>query len=265
VTVFPDFNQLHIITDRLQQAHVNAQVLTRLVLTRLKDDPALAIGSAAVIDGSAAYYFGISDGGIQGGTYMALAQDVTRGALNVPGAEWSLLMFRSFDFTSLLSLLDVNLPDKLDQQILVSLFQPEFDFTDPAGFAPHIDLTTKQLLLQEGIGDAQVTNLATEVLARELGIPGLDLDQQVYGVTAQSAPLSSAYTQYDITPSPLPPTGDTPAGSDNGVHETIRELVPVEQQIKAFLAPNGMVTDVCNGGPCVCNFAAGTCAIAPGV
>jgi hypothetical protein len=264
-TVFPDFNQLHIITDRLQQAHVNAQVLTRLVLTKLKDDPALAIGSAAVIDGSTAYYFGISDGGIQGATYMALAQDVTRGALNVPGAEWSLLMFRSFDFSQLLALLNVNLPDPLDQQILVALFQPEFDFTDPAGFASHVDLTTKQLLLQEGIGDAQVTNLATEVLARELGVGGLDLEQPVYGITAQTAPLASAYTQYDITPSPLPPTGDTPSGSDNGVHETIRELVPVEQQIKAFLAPSGMVTDVCSGAPCVCNFAAGTCAIAPGV
>jgi hypothetical protein len=264
-TVFPDFNQLHIITDRLQQAHVNAQVLTRLVLTKLKDDPALAIGSAAVIDGSAAYYFGISDGGIQGATYMALAQDVTRGALNVPGAEWSLLMFRSFDFSQLLALLNVNLPDPLDQQILVALFQPEFDFTDPAGFASHVDLTTKQLLLQEGIGDAQVTNLATRVLARELGVAGLDLEQPVYGITAQMAPLASAYTQYDITPSPLPPTGDTPSGSDNGVHETIRELVPVEQQIKAFLAPGGMVTDVCSGAPCVCNFAAGTCAIAPGV
>ena len=103
------------------------------------------------------------------------------------------------------------------------------------------------------------------MLARELGIPGLDLEQPVYGIAAQPAPLASAYTQYDIMPSPLPPTGDTPSSADNGVHETIRELVPVETQLKAFLAPNGMVTDVCSGAPCVCNFAAGTCAIAPGV
>jgi len=263
-TVFPDFNQLHIITDRLQQAHINAQVLTRLVLQRIKDDPALALNGTPVIDGSTAYYFGISNGGIQGGTYMALSEDVTRGALNVPGAEWSLLMFRSFDFAQLVSLLNVVLPDALDQQILVTLFQPEFDFTDPAGFAPHID-ASKQLLLQEGIGDCQVNNLATRVLARELGVPGLDLEQSVYGITAQPAPLASAYTQYDIMATPLPPGGDTPPSADNGVHETIRELVPVETQIKAFLAPNGMVTDVCSGAPCVCNFAAGTCAIAPGV
>ncbi len=263
-TVFPDFNQLHIITDRLQQAHVNAQVLTRLVLQHMKADPALALNGTPVIDGSTAYYFGISNGGIQGGTYMALAEDVTRGALNVPGAEWSLLMFRSFDFAQLVSLLDINLPDPLDQQILVTLFQPEFDFTDPASFAPHID-ASKQLLLQEGIGDCQVNNLATRVLARELGVPGLDLEQPVYGITAQPAPLASAYTQYDIMASPLPPGGDTPPSADNGVHETIRELVPVETQIKAFLVPSGMVTDVCSGAPCVCNFAAGTCAIAPGV
>ena len=263
-TVFPDFNQLHILTDRLQQAHVNAQVLTRLVLTRMKNDPAFALGSTPVIDGSSAYYVGISDGGIQGGTYMALSQDVTRGALNVPGAEWSLLMFRSFDFAQLVTLLDVNLPDPLDQQILVSLFQPEFDFTDPAGFVPHI-AASKQILLQEGIGDSQVTNLATRVLARELGAPGLDLEQPVDGITAGTAPLASAYTQYDIMATPAPPATDVPPDADNGVHETIRELVPVETQLKAFLAPNGQVIDVCNGAPCVCNIAAGTCALAPGV
>jgi len=262
-TVFPDFNQLHILTDRLQQAHVNAQVLTRLVLTRMKDDPALALNGTPVTDGTAAYYFGISDGGIQGGTYMALSQDVTRGALNVPGAEWSLLLFRSFDFAQLVALLNVNLPDPLDQQLLVSLFQPEFDFTDPAGFVPHI-AAPKQILVQEGIGDAQVTNLSTRVLARELALPGLDLEQPVYGITAASAPLASAYTQYDLG-EPLPPANDTPPPSDNAVHDQLRTLVPVEAQLKAFLAPNGSVIDVCNGAPCACNFAGGTCAIAPGV
>jgi hypothetical protein len=262
-TVFPDFNQLHILTDRLQQAHVNAQVLTRLVLTRMKDDPALELNGTPVTDGTAAYYFGISDGGIQGGTYMALSQDVTRGALNVPGAEWSLLLFRSFDFAQLVALLNVNLPDPLEQQLLVSLFQPEFDFTDPAGFVPHI-AAPKQILVQEGIGDAQVTNLSTRVLARELALPGLELEQPVYGITAASAPLASAYTQYDLG-EPLPPANDTPPPSDNAVHDQLRTLVPVETQLKAFLAPNGSVIDVCNGAPCACNFAGGTCAIAPGV
>jgi len=263
-TIFPDFNLFHIITDRLQQAHVNAQVLTRLVLTRMKDDPALALNGTPVTDGSTAYYFGISNGGIQGGTYMALTNDVTRAALNVPGAEWSLLMFRSFDFAQLVALLNVTLPDRLDQQILVTLFQPDFDFTDPASFAPHI-AAPKQVLLQEGIGDSQVTNLATRVLARELGVPGLDLEQPVYAITAGTAPLASAYTQYDIMATPQPPGTDTPPESDDGVHYTIRELVPAQTQIKAFLAPNGQVIDVCNGAPCVCNIGAGTCALVPGV
>jgi hypothetical protein len=270
-TVFPDFNQLHIITDRLQQAHVNAQVLTRLVLTRMKDDPALALGGVPVIDGSAAYYFGISNGGIQGGTFMALSEDITRGALNVPGGNWSLLMFRSMDFSELLALLGVILPDKLDEQILVTLMQPEFDFTDPAGFAPHVladplpGSAVKQVLLQEGIGDEQVTNLATRLLARTMGVPGLDLEQPVYGVTTQAAPMPSAYTQWDSTPSSLPPTGDSPATQDNMVHDNTRKLGNVEAQIKAFLAPGGMVTDVCGGAPCICNFAGGTCDVPPGV
>lgn len=270
-SVLPNFNNLHIITDRLQQAHVNAQVLTRLVLTQMLKDPFLQINGEPVIDGSAVYYLGISNGGIQGGTYMALSEDVTRGALNVPGAEWTLLMYRSMDFESLISAFGVVLPDLLDDQLLVAMFQPEFDYTDPASFAPHVlanplpGASAKQLLLQEGIGDEVVTNIATELYARTLGIPGLDLEQPVYGVTAMAAPLPSAYTQWDISPSPLPPAGDIPATTDNGVHNDVRLLSQVEAQIAAFFTPTGMVTDVCGGSACVCNFGSGTCELPAGV
>ena len=268
--VLPDFNNIHIVTDRLQQAHVNAQLLTRLVLTRMKDDPALKIAGAPVIDGSQVYYYGISDGGIQGGTFMALSQDVTRGVLNVPGCEWSLLMFRSQDFAPLQSLLSGVLPDPFDQEILLAMMQPEFDYTDPASFAPHLLGTplpgspAKHILVQESINDAQVSNVATRVLVRTIGLPGMDLETPVFGVTEMRAPLASAYTQWDITPTPIPPAGNTPAEADNGAHEGIRRLVDLESQLKAFLTPTGQVTQTC-AGKCVCNKAAGTCIDPPGV
>ena len=268
--VLPDFNQIHIVTDRLQQSHVNAQVLTRLFLTRMKDDPALQVGGKAVTDGSEVYYYGISDGGIQGGTFMALSQDVTRGVLNVPGCEWSLLMFRSQDFAPLQSLLSGVLPDPFDQEILLAMMQPEFDYTDPASFAPHLLGTplpgspAKHILVQESINDAQVSNVATRVLVRTIGLPGMDLETPVFGVTEMRAPLASAYTQWDITPTPIPPAGNTPAEADNGAHEGIRRLVDLESQLKAFLTPTGQVTQTC-AGKCVCNKAAGTCIDPPGV
>ena len=93
-----DLNNLYVTTDRLQQAHVNAQVMTHLFLATIKDDPALAINGKAVADGKNVYYFGVSNGGIQGTTFMGLSPDVVRGVLNVPGGEWSLLISRSVDF-----------------------------------------------------------------------------------------------------------------------------------------------------------------------
>ena len=268
--VLTDFNNINILTDRLQQAHVNAQVLTRLVLTRMKDDPAMQVNGHPVIDGTTAYYFGISNGGIQGGTFMALSEDITRGVLDVPGCEWSLLMFRSADFAPLQTILGSALPDPLDQEVLLAMLQPEFDYSDPATFAPHLlaaplpGTTAKRILVQESEGDAEVTNVSTRVLARTIGLPGLDLEHPVYGVPELPGPLPSAYTQWDVMPTPLPPDGNTPPDTDNGAHGAIRQLVLLEQQLAAFFTPTGQVTQTCTG-PCVCSLPGGTCQFPPGL
>ena len=52
-----------------------------------------------VIDRSDVFYDGNSQGGIFGGTVMAIAQDITRGVLGVPGMNYSLLLTRSTDFS----------------------------------------------------------------------------------------------------------------------------------------------------------------------
>src|SRR5208283_3137411 len=106
---------------RLQQAHVNAQVMTHLFLSKLKDDPALAVNGQPVTDGSVVSYFGISLGGIQGNTFMALSPDVERGALNVAGCQWSLMIDRSTDFAQLEPIIDAAIPDPVNQQILMGL------------------------------------------------------------------------------------------------------------------------------------------------
>ena len=267
--ILPDFNRLEILTGRLQQAHVNAQVLTRLFLTQLAADPALHVNNTNIVDTSQVYYFGISDGGIQGTTFLALSQDVPRGVLNVPGCQWSSMMYRSADFDVVQQFLQIILPDPYDQQILLAMTQPDFDFTDPASFAPHLlgtplpNTPVKQILVQEAINDAEVPNIATRVLVRTIGLPGLDLVQPVFGVTEQAGPLPSAYTQWDVTPTPVPPVGNVTPMS-NGAHEAVRRLVDVEVQLHAFLTPTGQVIQTCVG-PCVCSLAAGTCVDPPGV
>ena len=257
--VVGDLNQFPIVSDRLQQAHLNAQVLVRLFLTQMKNDPQLQVNGHAVTDGSEIYYYGISDGGIQGGTFMALSKDVTRGVLNVPGAEWNLMMMRSHDFQGLKTFLDSVYPDFLDQQILIAALQSYWDYTDPISFAPHIiantltaDTPAKRILVQEAVNDAQVPNLATRLLVRTLGIPGTNLEVPVYGVDVAPAPLDSAYTQWDVHPMPVPPDVDLPPAMDNGAHEAIRRLDPLVEQLRAFFKPDGQVTQTCTG-PCVFN------------
>ncbi|MCU1282510.1 MAG: hypothetical protein JWM53_6056 [bacterium] len=255
--VVSDLNNFPIVSDRLQQAHVNAQALTRLFLTQMKNDPMLQLNGHAITDGSEVYYYGISDGGIQGGTFMALSRDVVRGVLNVPGCTWNLMMMRSHDFAPLKTFLDSVYPDLLDQQILIAALQSYWDYTDPISFAPHVladplpSTPAKRILVQEAINDAQVPNLATRILVRALGIPGTNLEQPVYAVDEQPAPLDSAYTQWDVQPMPVPLDVNLPPAMDNGAHEAIRRLDPLVQQLQAFFKPDGRVVQTCSG---VCRF-----------
>ncbi len=252
-----DLNQIGIVTDRLQQAQVNAQVMARLTRTQIVNDAALALDGRAVSDGAEAYYFGISNGGIQGTAFMALSPDIERGALNVPGCEWSLMMYRSSDFNRLYPLLNLVYPDALDRQLLIAASQSEWDYTDPATFAPHLlrdplpGSIAKRILVQESIGDSQVPNLATRILARAMGLPGLNLEQPVFGVPALPAPLDSAYTQWNVHREPLPPTVNMPSPVDNGAHDAISVLAPLQAQLQAFLTPTGQVTQTCTG---LCSF-----------
>jgi hypothetical protein len=96
-----------------------------------------------------------------------------------------------------------------------------------------------------------------------MGLPGLDLETPVYGIPQMSAPLPSAYTQWDVMPTPVPPDGNAAAPMDNGAHEAIRRLVTLEAQLKAYFTPTGQVTQTCTG-PCVCDLGGGTCVEAAG-
>ncbi|HEY2511760.1 MAG TPA: hypothetical protein VGI39_12920, partial [Polyangiaceae bacterium] len=250
-----DLNNVYIITDRLQQAHVNALVMTRTFITKMKNDPLLQVGGHPMTDASELYYFGVSLGGIEGTTFMTLQEDIVRGVLNVAGADWSMLIPRSTDFNSFAIFLNAALPDPLDRQVAIAASQSEWDYADSATFAPHLIANplpgspAKHILLQESIDDAQVTNVSTRFLARTGGFSSLDLTAPVPGLTPGQAPLDSAYTQYDSNPMIVPPTTDTALSSDNGAHDAVWQSTTAQQQIHMFLAPGGQVQSVCHG-PC---------------
>src|SRR5512143_2900592 len=102
-------------------------------------DPAFqdSVGNP-VIDTSAVFYDGNSQGGIFGGTIMAIAQDITRGVLGVPAMNYSLLLTRSSDFAQYATVLYPAYPNELQHPLLLALIQMLWDRAEPNGYAQHI-------------------------------------------------------------------------------------------------------------------------------
>jgi hypothetical protein len=254
-----DFNHIPWITDRLQQSLVNAIVLTR-TMNKIVADPAMtktgAAGGAPLADPTHVYYYGISLGGIMGGSFMGYGPDIKLGVLGVPGGNWSTMFQRSSNWRLFKLVIGGSYPDFLDQQELLALAQMNFDFSDPATIAPHIlasplpGVPAKQILMQMAVGDAQVPNIATEAMARTEGVPLLlQSDVSPYGVNAVQGPQPVALSTWDIQPTPFPPETNATPTADNGAHDLIRMIPQLEDQADQFLR-TGLVVSTCQG-PCV--------------
>lgn len=257
--IMADFNNFVQLTDRLQQAHVNFLYLARLVRSgALERLPELQLGGRIVLDSKRTSYYGISNGAVQGVLQLALSAELSRGALNVGGGFWSHMIWRSADFKDFAALLAISYPDPIDRQVLVALTQWHWDYTDPATYAPHLlrdflpgSGPQKPLLYQEGVGDAQVPNMATRALVRTMGLSLLNQPvEAVFGIGQVSGPVRSAYVQFDVGVSPRPGADNTPP-ADNKVHEAIRRLDAAKVQLQGFLRDDGDVLDTCFGKPCM--------------
>lgn len=256
--VLDDFNNLAQLTERLQQAHVNFAYLSHLVAIGALDELSeLHVRGLRIYDKARIYYYGISNGGIQGATALALSPHFSRGALNVPGGFWSRMMWRSANFAELSQFIAASYPDPFDRQLLVAASQTLWDYTDPATFAPHLlrdplpgSGGTKRVLYQEGVGDAQVPNLSTRAVVRTMGLPLLNRPvEAVFGVGQVSGPVESAYVQFDIKVAPRPGDTNVPP-AENPVHESIRRLDSAKLQLQRFLLEDGRVIDSCFGSSC---------------
>jgi len=249
--------------NKLIQAHSNFLLLSRVVKTKQFYD---TIGiDFNKIDTNSIYYFGYSNGGIQGGTFAALTNDVNRFVLNVTGGVWSLIFQRYHNWD------DFELPikSKFDDPVvtteLLFISQLFFDFIDPATYAPYIfnngefiDTGKKQILLQESYGDPSVTNISTRILARTMGLKGLiKLKEQVYGIKSYSAPLTSAYTQWNSMPDILPPETNSPlteeqhtqVNYDLSAHSAIKWIKNLKKQVETFYK-TGEIHQYCSDSLC---------------
>jgi hypothetical protein len=257
--VAPNLDRISIITDQLQQSLINNLTLTKLARGALKDDPKVKLSPAPLLDLSRTYYWGASLGGIQGSSFVSISDDIARAVFGVPGAAWATMIPRSIVFPPLRAFLSPHYPDPLDLMFGVSLTQSRFDHTDPANLTklmferPLPDAPAGRIvILQEAIGDSQVPNLSTEILARAMGVKQMTpAVEPVFGLEPLTSPANtSVLAQYRLKEynMPLPPDNDTPPDSDNGVHHAMNFLPNVHSQI-AKLWFEGAAAQVCDG-PC---------------
>jgi hypothetical protein len=258
------------LTDRLQQAMVN-----QLFLARLMIHPQGFVSDAAfqdsfgdpLIDTSAVFYDGNSQGGIFGGTVMAVAQDITRGVLGVPAMNYSLLLTRSSDFALYSAILYPAYPNELERPLLLALIQMLWDRSDPNGYAHHItsdplpNTPAHKVLIHLAFGDHQVANVGTEIETRTIGAsihqpaiaPGRHSDVNPYsGIPAiPSYPFDgSALIVWD-SGAATPPTTNTAPSVGADPHSDPRSSPLARTQKSEFLKKTGgAVVDVCPGAPC---------------
>ncbi|MGH2914102.1 MAG: hypothetical protein ACRDMX_03855 [Solirubrobacteraceae bacterium] len=275
-----NLNLFGAVIDRLQQGALNMLFLGRLMLNPggLASSATFQQGGRPLIETSSLYYYGNSQGGIQGGFVTALSPDVRRSVLGVTGIDYAnLLVQRSTDFAPFGTLLYGAYKDQSLHPLLLDLMQQLWDRGEPDGYAeqmtthPLPDTPSHTVLMQLAYGDHQVSMYAGAVEARTIGAsayqPALDLvtnrrrDRNLfYGLPAiRRLPFGgSAVEIWDSGPGHTqpPPLGNlAPVGppanpANQDPHEDPRITPAAQSQISAFLQPAGSVIDVCGGRPC---------------
>jgi len=243
--------------DRLHQGMLEHLLAMRALRSGFDQLPEIA-DLGLVIDRENLWYNGISQGGIYGGTIMALATDFTRGQLGVPGINYSLLISRSVDFEPFFAVLEFTYRDPVERWMMFSVIQTLWDQVDPVSHMRHIshdplpNTPAHRVLLGPAVGDYQVSVMSNEILARsELGIPlmqpwGRELDL----VDPVDYPHDgSGIVLWDFGNPWAPPGPVTHEDEIGDPHEWPRRTDAHNEQMMHFFR-TGEIIDVCDGSSC---------------
>jgi hypothetical protein len=275
-----DMDRFPALTDHVQQGELNFLYLARLMIhpQGFVSNPAFQVdkgdGLKPYIDTTRAYYDGNSQGGIYGGTVLAVAPDIDRGILGVPGINYSTLLTRSKDFALYAVPLYTTYPSEFERPLLLSIIQILWDRSDPNGYVnqltsdPLPNTPPHKVMYQVSFGDHQVANVTADTAARTAGAA---VDSQpledgrspdvtpVWGVPRiPSYPYDgSAIVYFDSGPvSGTNPNGTPPAPVTNvppkvggDPHEYARRTKCGRVMKNNFLRPDGAVTNPCLGAP----------------
>ncbi len=253
-----DVSKFTRVADRLHQGILNFILLTRAAKERL---PQLdAVTSRGIqVDTSEQYYFGASQGGIFGQTFMALSPDVHRGFLGVPGNDYSTLLYRSSGFAQVIPQIKTRYRSAADVAVDFALMQLLWDGTEPVSYVRHIHDDPfggdpREVLMDISKGDHQVAVVTNENVARShIGIPILehyDDERTPWNVEQVSYPhTGSGIVLFDFG-NPWPDNGNGPATDGmSDPHGALANVPQVGGQVDHFLR-TGEIIDICHGVPC---------------
>jgi hypothetical protein len=261
-------------TERLHQALANWITTSRAIPTALASldglhrptDPTkpgvstnaggASNAGALLYDPSNVYFLGVSQGAILGGAIAALVPGFRHLCLNVVGAGWTQIMFRSYDFQPFLTILSYSMADPLTRQKYAITMQRPFDRVDPGVYAslalsPDLPMNPpdRRILLQLGIGDGSVPWTSGYFEARSLGAgyttPSVD---DVWGLMPL-ADQHAAVTVFDIGADPSFIKKREPPMTNTGVHDAIRTLITADEEMDALFHPTAKLGNPCDG-PC---------------
>ncbi len=253
-----DLTHFTVVTDLLHQG-----LLQYLLAARTAGDEFTTIDPITSrnisVDSDDVYYFGASQGGIFGHTFMALTPNVQRGYLGVPGNNFSTLLQRSQSFGYVNEAMSLWYPSVVDRNINVAAMSLMWSTVEAVSFARHIrhdpfDGDPRDVLLVIAKGDYQVATITNENTARsDIGIPLLenyDVDRQPFGAEVVSYPHQGSGTILFDFGNPWPPPGNLPPSDGLGdPHGRIVEVDDLELQIDSFFR-DGQIIDICGGEPC---------------
>ncbi len=250
-----DIGSFRQVIDRQHQGLVNALLLMRTMMGRMRDEPMLQANGRSLVDPTRRYYYGASQGGIFGGTYMALTPDVARGVLAVPGQSYSLMLARSVNFSTFDLLLRARFPNGLDVQRVLAVIQMLWDRTEPSGWTPYVrndrvpGTVAHEVLLLSAIGDRQVPTLAAHLMARTLGdVPNLaPVNRELYGIPSVTG-MHTGSSLLEFSFGLSEPLENVPPAGTPDPHSRIGESMPVFPMVLDWLA-TGATRNRCDG-PC---------------
>lgn len=251
------------IPERSQQGFLEFAASVWMMQGAMADDDALKVDGTSLVDPSEVWYYGNSQGGILGGGYVASSPEITRATLGVPGAPYSLLLSRSSDFVPFFALFQSVYEDQRDLVLWMVLIQQLWDPGEAGGLLRQMNqeplpgVPAKQILIQDAIGDAQVTTLGAHNMARAYGAVTIGTPvADIWGVEVVESATEgqSVIVEYDHGAPPVP-TNNTAPDDEHDTHGDTRKKWAAQEQMAHFFS-TGEVVNYCDGA-CFC--ATGAC------